>query len=224
MKTDTQIQGDVIAELKWEPLLNASEIGVSVKNGVVTLSGKVDSYFKKVAADKAAKRVSGVKIVAEDIQVGLSPEYRKSDTDIAEAVIQALKWNAAVQAEKIKIRVEDGVVRLEGEVEWPYQRNSAVEAIEKLKGVKSVINMITLLQKASAEDIGRKITAAFARNAAVDSGKVKVEVFGNKAILTGTVCSFAEKEEAERAAWAAKGVNTVENRLEIAYPDYSYME
>ena len=157
MKSDTQIQKDVMDELKWEPWLTASEIGVAVKNGIVTLSGQVDSFSKKLLAEKAAKRVVGVKAVAEDIHVGLSPSYRKTDAEIADAVLNALKWHTAVQEEEIKIKVEDGAVRLEGEVEWDYQRISAKSAIENLAGVQSVINLITVKPKIKASDIQEKI-------------------------------------------------------------------
>ncbi|HEY5392708.1 MAG TPA: BON domain-containing protein, partial [Hanamia sp.] len=134
MKTDYQIQEDVMEELKWQPFLNASEIGVAVKNGIVTLSGHVDSYSKKLAAENAAKKVAGVKAVAEEIEVGISPSYNKTDAEIAEAVLNALKWHTAVQEDKIKIKVEDGYVKLEGEVEWEYQRTMAKTAIENLAG------------------------------------------------------------------------------------------
>ena len=132
MKSDFQIQKDVMDELKWDPFISISEIGVSVKNGIVTLSGHVDTYSKKLAAEKAAKKVAGVKAVAEDLTVGISPSYRKTDAEIAEAVISALKWHSAVQDEKIKITVEDGTVKLEGEVDWEYQRNNVKTAVENL--------------------------------------------------------------------------------------------
>lgn len=222
MKTDVQIQKDVMDEIKWDPFLSVTEIGVSVKNGIVTLSGNVNSYTKKIAAEKAAKRVSGVKIVAEDINVGVSPDYRKSDTEIAEAVINALKWHSAVQEEKIKIKVEDGIVKLEGEVEWEYQRNNAKIAIENLTGVRSVINLILIKPKVSASDIEKRISSAFHRSATIDSEKITASVSGNKVILSGTVSSYAEKEEAERVAWAAPGVSSVDSKLEIKIPEYAY--
>jgi len=222
MKTDLQIQNDVMAQIKWEPILNAAEIGVSVKNGVVTLSGRVDSYPKKAAAEKAAKKVRGVKAVAEDIVVGISPASRKSDTEIAEAVANALKWHTAVKEEKVKIKVEDGFVTLTGEVDSPFERTSATDAIENLTGVKMVFNLISIKTKPLAENVKLNIQAAMTRHASIDASKVKVEIVGNKAILTGTVRSFVESDDAEDAAWAAPGVNSVENKLQIDEEQFAY--
>jgi osmotically-inducible protein OsmY len=224
MKSDVQIQKDVMDELRWQPYLNASEIGVAVKNGIVTLSGMVDTYSKKLTAEKAAKKVAGVKAVAEDIQVGISPSFRKTDAEIAEAILNALKWHSAVQEEKIKVKVEDGHVKLEGEVEWEYQRNNAKAAIEHLTGVRSVLNLITLKPKISAFDIQQKISSAFHRSATIDSGKLTAEVNGSKVTLRGTVRSLAEKEDAEVAAWNAPGVTSVDSRIEIEIPEYAYEE
>lgn len=222
MKTDIQIQKDVMDELKWQPFLQSSEIGVSVTDGVVTLSGQVDNYGKKLAAENAAKKVSGVKAIAEDIRVGVSPSYRKTDMEIAVAVINALKWHTAIPDDRIKIKVEDGVVKLEGEVEWDFQRTSAKNAVQYLTGVHSVLNLITVRPKLSADDLEKKIRAAFHRSATVDSGKVNVAVLGNKAILTGTVRSFAEKEEAEDAVWAAPGVFSLESKLVVEEPEFAF--
>jgi osmotically-inducible protein OsmY len=224
MKSDLQIQKDVIEELRWEPFLNSSEIGVAVKNGIVTLSGQVDSYSKKLIAEKAAKKVNGVKAIAEDIQVGILPASRKTDTQIAEAVLNALKWHSAIQDEKIKIKVEDGNVRLEGEVEWEYQRSSIKSAIENLAGVRSVVNLVTVKSKITPSEVQQKIKAAFQRSATIDAGKITVEVFGSKVVLHGQVRSFAEKEDAELAAWNAPGINSVESNLEIEVPEYEYEE
>jgi osmotically-inducible protein OsmY len=224
MKTDNQIQKDVMEELSWEPFLNESEIGVAVKNGVVTLSGIVDSYSKKLSAEKAAKKVTGVKAVAEDIQVGISPSYRKSDTEIAEAILNALKWHTAVQDEKVKIKVEDGIVKLEGEVEWEYQRTNARTAVENLTGVRSIINLITVKPRIAATDIEKKISAALHRSATFDAERIQVDVVGNKAILKGKVRSFAEKDDAENAAWSAPGIVSVENKIEIEVPSYAFTE
>lgn len=224
MKSDYQIQKDVMEELKWQAFLKASEIGVAVKNGAVTLSGNVDSYSKKLAAENAAKKIAGVKAVAEDIEVGISPIYRRTDAEIAEAVLDALKWHTAVQEEKIKIKVEDGNVKLEGEVEWEYQRTMAKTAIENLAGVRFVINLITVKPKISPSDIQEKIIAAFHRSATVDSSKIRAEVEGTKVTLRGTVRSIAEKEDAENAAWFAPGVMSVVNKIEIEVPEYEFEE
>ena len=215
MKTDVEIQKDVMDELNWEPLLKATEIGVAVKNGVVTLSGRVDSYSKKLSAEKAAKRVAGVKAVAEDIEVKLDFNGKKSDGEIAEAVLNALKWHSAMQEDKIKIKVEDGWVTLEGEVEWEFQRNAVKSMVKDLIGVVGVLNNVKLIPKLVPSEIKRKITAAFHRSATVDGDKVNVLVEGSKVSLSGKVRSYAEKKEAERTAWLAPGVTKVENKIEI---------
>jgi osmotically-inducible protein OsmY len=222
MKSDIQIQKDVMEQLRWEPFLNASEIGVAVKNGIVTLSGHVDSYAKKLTAENATKKIAGVKAIAEDIQIGVSPAFNKTDAEIAEVVINALKWHSAVQEEKIQIKVENGIVRLEGHVEWDYQRTNARSAIENLRGVRSVINLIAVKPKATAADIERKISAAFHRSATIDSARISADIIGNKVILYGKVRTIAEKEDAESAAWSAPGVRTVESKLEVEVPEYAF--
>ena len=219
MKNDSQIQADVQNQLKWEAILNASEIGVSVKNGVVTLSGIVDTYPKKIAAEKVAKSVYGVKAVALDIQVGISPAMSKSDTEIAEACVNALKWDSSVPDEKLKVKVENGSVVLEGMVDWSYQRLAAKNAIVNLAGVKGVSNLIAVKQKPSSIDIKQKIKDSFIRTAGHDADTIRVESIGDKVILRGSVRSLYEKEEAENTAWSAPGVNEVDNKIEIVYQE-----
>lgn len=224
MKTDSQIQKNVMDELRWEPILNAAEIGVAVKNGVVTLSGLVDTYFKKIAAERAAKRVAGVKAVAEDIQVGVSPAFPKTDTEIAQKVIDALQWHSGIQEEKIKVKVEDGHVKLEGEVDWEYQRNSAKTAIEHLNGVRSVINFITIRPRVTPSGLEQMINAAFHRSATLDANKIAVEVEGGKVTLRGKVRSYPEKEDAEITIWNAPGVTSLESKLEVFEPEFELID
>lgn len=224
MKSDLQIQKDVMEELHWDPILNSSEIGVAVKNGVVTLSGKVKTFTQKLAAEKDARKISGVKAIAEDIQIGVSPSLQKTDAEIAEAVLNALKWHSGVQEEKIKIKVENGNVQLDGEAEWEYQRDFAKKAIENISGVRSVLNLVKLKPRLSASDISQKISLALHRSATVESGKIKVEVIGSKIVLEGTVRSIAEKEDVEQTAWNAPGVTSVVNRLTVEMPEYSFKD
>lgn len=221
MKTDSEIQKDVMAELKWEPYLTASEIGVAVKNGIVTLSGTVDSYSKKLSAEKAAKRISGVKAVAEDIEVKLPGNSKKTDADIAEAILYALKWNNAVDEEKIKVKVDNGWVTLEGETDWNYQKISAENAIKFLSGVTGITNDIKVKPHITPSDIQNKIKVAFNRSAFADANNIKVSIDGSKVTLSGSVRSFAERKDAEDAAWFVPGVHQVINQLEIKVPTYA---
>ena len=215
MKTDLEIQQDVINELRWQPFLKSANIGIAVKDGVVTLSGTVDNYAQKIEAEKAAKKVSGVKAIAEDIQIGVSPSYKKTDAEIVESIMGALKWHAAVPEENIKVKVENGNVTMEGQVEWEYQRNSAKKAVNNLLGVRNVINLINVKPKLTSFDVRAKITQALQRTATVDAERVSIQVEGTKVTLDGKVRSFAEKEDIEDAAWCAPGVIRVESHLEL---------
>lgn len=218
MRTDLELQKDVIEELKWESSIKASDIGVSVSNGVVTLSGYVDSFTKKKAAEKAALRVAGVTAVAEDIVVRLGASDKKSDTEIAQAVLTAIRWNNIIDENKIKVKVESGWVTLEGEVEWSFEKNAIEHSIENLIGVRGVSNLITISTKLKTTDIKQKITAAFHRSATLDANNIIVESVGNTIILRGVVRSYAEKQDALRVAWNAPGVTKVDNKLIVDVP------
>lgn len=219
MKTDLQIQKDVLAEIQWEPLLQAAQIGVAVTNGIVTLSGQLDSYTKKKAAEKACKKIAGVRGIALDIQVGISPVYKRTDTELADAVLKALEWQSEIPHNKIKVTVEEGSVILEGEVEWDYQRVSACKAVENLAGVQTISNQIRLSPKITSFDIQEKINSAFIRSATLDASHIKAEVTGTLVVLTGNVRSLAEKEDAEIAAWNAPGISRVESKLLVEEPE-----
>lgn len=218
MKTDAQIKRDVQDELIWEPSIDEARIGVSVEEGVVTLSGEVDSYALKMAVEKAAKRVKGVKAVAEDIVVNYGMETEKSDTEIAKAVVHALKWHASVPEDSIIPKVENGWVYLSGKVRWGYQKESAKNAIKELSGVKGVINSITISQEGvKPQDIKKRIKAAFSRSAELEARGITVRLQDHVVTLEGTVHSLKEKEEAERTAFNAPGVYEVKNYLEVRY-------
>jgi osmotically-inducible protein OsmY len=211
--TDEEIQKDVLAELKWDAQVQPNEIGVSVKDGVVTLTGWVDSYLKRWAAEDAAHRVGGVKAVANDIEVKLFSE--RTDADIAEAAIRALQWDASVPADKIQVTVSKGWVTLKGEVNWNFEKQDAERVVRRLTGVKGVSNLITVKPSTTPSELKKRIEDALVRNAKVDANKITVEVQGSKAILKGAVRAWVEKEEAERVAWLAPGVTSVENRITV---------
>lgn len=213
LRTDEEIQKDVLAELKWDARLQPNEVGVSVKDGVVTLTGWVDSYLKKWTAEDVAHRVAGVKAVANDIEVKLATE--RTDADIAAQAVHALEWDAFVPSDKVKVTVSKGWVTLRGEVEWQYQKEDAERVVRRLAGVKGVTNLVTVKPHTTASELKRKIEDALVRNAEIDARKITVEIQGSKAILRGTVRSWAEREEAERVAWSAPGITAVENRITL---------
>src|SRR5258708_12594427 len=212
-RTDVQIQQDVLAELKWEPRPTPNEVGVIVKDGIVTLTGWVDSYTKRWAAEDAAHRVKGVKAVANDIEVRLSTEDEKTDEDIAKAVVGALEWDAFIPIDKLDVTVSKGWVTLKGEVEWQYQKQDAERVVRRIQGVKGVSNLIVVKPKATPDDLKKRIEDALVRSAELDAQRITVEVDGTKVILKGTVRSWAEREEAERQAWAPPGVPEGENPI-----------
>ncbi|WP_242084911.1 BON domain-containing protein [Aestuariivivens sediminis] len=222
MRTDSQIKQDVLDELEWESSIDETQIGVIVENGVVTLTGVVDSYSKKIAAENAAKRVYGVKAVAEDIEINYSPGFSKSDTDIAKNVVNTLKWDTSVPDDKISIKVENGQVYLSGTVDWSFQKEAARKAIQNINGVRGITNNLKLGQQIQPDDIKDRITKAFERSAVIDANNINVKIKGKTVELTGTVHSIAEKEEARKAAFWAPGVTHVENKLKVKlYPEYA---
>jgi len=215
MKNDSDLQRDVFDELKWEPAVHSTNIGVIVKDGVVTLEGVVDSYPEKWAAERAAKRVSGVKALALELEVKLPGSGQQTDADIAEAAENALKWDVLVPQDRIKVTVEKGFLTLEGQVDWQMERSAAERAVLNLTGVMGIANEITIKPSVAPSDIKAKIEAALKRSAILDAQQIKVMADGGKVTLSGSVSSWAEWDEAESAAWAAPGVNEVKNLIAV---------
>ena len=223
MKNNADLQRDVQNAILWEPLLNAAEIGVTVNDGIVTLSGTVDSYSKKLEAEHATKNVVGVKAIVEKIEIKFANSWSKSDNEIAMEVLNALKWNWQVPHEKVRVKVENGWITLEGELTWNYQSEAAKKAVHHLMGVTGVTNNISIRSEINDTIERHDVEAALGRNGSIDASEINVKVSGTKVTLTGSVNSWYDKEEAARIAWNTPGIWKVENELEVEY-DYSLME
>lgn len=218
MKTDIQLHKDVLSELTWDPRVKEKEIGVAAKNGVVTLTGSVESYAEKVAAERAVERVAGVKSLANEITVTIPSAFNRTDTEIAHKVVDSLNWDIQVPKDKIKSRVANGWVTLEGEVEWQYQRDAAARAVRNLTGVRGVTNSLTVApKKVSPADVGRSIKEALERRADRTAEHIMVNTMGSVVTLTGSVPSFADRRVVEGAAWSAPGVSQVHDELAVAF-------
>jgi len=215
MKTDSELQRDVQDELAWEPSVDAAEIGVSVENGVVILNGTVKSLTQKWTAERIAQRVEGVRAVTDELVVKLAGDSQHTDADIAQAAVNVLNWNTSVPSNRVKVLVENGWITLQGSVEYQFQKMAAEHVVRNLKGVKGVSNLIAVNPRVSAGDVKNKIEKALERAAQVDARKISVEAKDGKVILRGNVRTWAEREEAERAAWAAPGVSVVQNDIRI---------
>ena len=216
-KSDRELKTDVLAELEYEPSVKVTDIGVLVKDGTVTLNGYATSYGEKWDAVRAAKRVAGVNAIADDIEVKLGDSERRTDGDIAAAATNQINWTTTIPTGTVQVTVRGGWITLEGEVEWWYQRNAAETAVQYLAGVKGVTNLITITPKPASTEVATAIKSAFERNALLDATQIQVETSGNKVTLRGKVRNHAEKDEAERAAWGAPGVFSVDNKLKVAW-------
>jgi osmotically-inducible protein OsmY len=216
MKSDADIRRDVESELNWEPSVDGKRIGVAVSNGVVTLTGDVPHYFARWAAEESVKRVKGVRAIANDIEIKIPVSGARSDTDIAEAAASALRWNVSLSGTEIEPPVvKDGCVSLSGQVSWGYQRIVAENAVRHLMGVKAVLNHISVKPSVKISDVKQKIEEAFRRHAMLDAKDIQVVVHNASVTLNGHVHSWREREDATLAAWAAPGVNAVENHLAV---------
>jgi osmotically-inducible protein OsmY len=215
VKTDSQLKRDVMDELAWDPAVSANAIGVAVKDGVVTLSGHLDTFAEKVAVQRAVRRVTGVRAMAIELDVKLAPQHQRSDTEIAAAAEHALRWNIVVPADRVRATVEQGWVQLTGEVDWDYQRQAAYKSVRSLTGVVGVSNEITLRQRTTPADLAQRIEDALKRQALREAHRVQVTVENGTVTLKGSVHSWQEREAAQGAAWSAPGVRDVVNQLTL---------
>ncbi len=215
-QADTELKTDVLSELKYEPGVKVTDIGVLVKDGTVTLNGYATSYMEKMEAVRAAKRVSGVKAIADDIEVKLLGSLHRTDGDIAAAAQHYIEWST-IPTGSVQVTVREGWITLDSEVDWQYLKEAATNVVQNLSGVKGVSNLISIKPKLTATVVETSIQAAFKRNALLDANKIRVETSTNKVILRGDVRNFAELEEAERVAWAAPGVFSVDNQLTVKW-------
>lgn len=213
--TDKDLKRDIESALEWEPSVDAKDIGVSADQGVVTLRGTVPSYSEKLVAERVALRVYGVKAVANDLTVHVANSYQHTDTEIAQAAVSALTWHSVVPDDRVTVTVKDGWITLAGAIDWEYQMDAAVRAVRDLTGVKGVTNDIHVRPTIKTADVRDKIEAAFRRSAGIDARRVNVTAMDGKVTLSGNVHSWAERQEAERAAWAAPGVSQVDDRLTV---------
>jgi osmotically-inducible protein OsmY len=213
--TDRELQQHVQNALDWEPSVQSSAIGVSVDNGVVTLRGDVPSFSEKEAAERVALHVFGVRAVANDLTVLIAGSAERSDSDIAEAALNAMRWHTSLPEKNLTVVVRNGWITLSGAVDWQYQKEAATRAVRDLIGVRGVTNTIAIHPSLKAGDVRDKIEAAFRRSAEIDARRVNVTVHDSTIVLSGHVRSFAERREAEKAAWAAPGVAQVDDRLTI---------
>ncbi len=214
--SDTRLRQDIIDELDFEPSINAAHIGVAVDNGVVTLSGHVETYTEKTKAEELVRHVKGVHGIAQEIEVRYPGHKQTADDEIARRALDIIKWDTAVPADKVQVNVQDGWIKLSGQVEFYYQKAAAENAVRRLHGVKGVVNGLAIQPKIQVADLKDRIEHAFKRNAEIDAANIKISVSGNKVTLDGKVRSWPERYAAENAAWAAAGVSAVEDRLSVA--------
>lgn len=219
MKSDSELRRDVERELEWEPGVDERRIGVSVIDGVVTLTGQVSSYAERWKAERTVERVTGVRGIANDLEV--IPTGEHSDTDVARAAVDALKWDSTVPSDRIKVKVDKGWVTLTGEANWDFQRRAAERAVRNLTGVTGLTNLITVMPGVKPQNVKQMIEETFKREAVLDANNIQVEVNGSEVALRGTVRSWIERDEAEKAAWAAPGVTAVHNFITVEEPAYA---